>query len=44
MRRNSVLLELSLSLDPVIQADMAMTQCCKNEKNRVLGHFCAHTG
>ena len=28
MRRNSVLLGLSFSLDPVIQADTAITQSC----------------
>ena len=28
MSRNSVLLGLSFSLEPVIQADTAITQCC----------------
>ena len=28
MRRKSVLLGLSFSFDPVIQADTAITQCC----------------
>ena len=35
MRKNSVLLELSFSSDPVFQADTVITQCCNVNLNRI---------